>query len=171
MPHRVEDSNKVLGETFEPDTLECENCGQYNSSQLVYCHICAKSVANTDTTSAQKEQLTRQIIESALKDFGIYWRPLKDRGIPSDEASTLKEARNKVKRAKEWGLKNGHPNITTVEEQWDHDDTHGYLKACLKVLRFARGTRLYHSRSRNPTFYQPFEGQWPDVYLLYAVEY
>ena len=122
MPHRVEDSNKVLGETFEPDTLECENCGHYNSSQLVYCHYCAKSLANTDTTSAQKEQLTRQIIESALKDYGCYWRPLKDRGIPSDEASTLKEARNKVKRAKDWGLKNGYPNITTVEERWDHDE-------------------------------------------------
>ena len=64
MPHRVEDSNKVLGETFEPDTLECENCGEYNDPQLVFCRICAKSLANTDTTSAQKEQLIGKIIES-----------------------------------------------------------------------------------------------------------
>ena len=108
MPDRVEDSKQVLGETFKPDSLECENCGNYNSSQLVYCQNCAKILAAPDTTSEQKEHLARQIIESTLKDYGIYWRPLLDRGVPSDEAAVLKEARNKVKRATAWG-KTGLP--------------------------------------------------------------
>jgi hypothetical protein len=112
----------VLGETFKPDSLECENCGNYNSSQLVYCQNCAKFLAAPDTTSEQKEHLARQIIESTLKDYGIYWRPLLDRGVPSDEAAALKEARNKVKRAKAWGQKNGHPDIVTVEQRWDNDE-------------------------------------------------
>ena len=122
MPDRVEDSKQVLGETFKPDSLECENCGHYNSAQLVYCQNCAKILAAPDTTSEQREHLARQIIESTLKDYGIYWRPLLDRGVPSDEAAVLKEARNKVKRAKEWGQKNGHPEIVTVEQRWDHDE-------------------------------------------------
>ena len=96
----------------------------------------------------KKEHLTRQIIESALKDYGCYWRPLLDRGIPSDEASILKEARNKVKRAKVWGLKNNYPNITTVEERWDHDD---WFRSEQKQLGWTREdmveqTELSHKR-------------------------
>ena len=121
MPDWVEDSKQALGETFKPDNLECDSCGHHNGAQFLYCQNCAKILAAPDTTSEQREQLTRQIMESTLKDYGIYWRPLLDRGIPSDEAAVLKEARNKVKRAKEWGQKNGHPEIVTVEQRWDHD--------------------------------------------------
>ena len=87
-------------------------------------------------------------MESTLKDYGIYWRPLLDRGIPSDEAAVLKEARNKVKRAKEWGQKNGHPEIVTVEQRWDHDTWFKSEQIKLGLTRsdMIEWTELSHNR-------------------------
>ena len=117
-----EDSKLVLGETFKPEKLECENCGHKNSTQFLYCSYCAKGLVAQDTTSEQREKLTNQKIESTLKEYGLYWKECTVRGIPSQQAKCRKEARKKVERAKEWGKKNGVPDIVTVEERWDVDE-------------------------------------------------
>jgi len=33
-----EESKQALGETFKPDSLECENCAHQNGTQFRYCH-------------------------------------------------------------------------------------------------------------------------------------
>ena len=99
-----------------------KNCGHKNSLQYLYCSQCSKGLVAQDTTSEQREQLTNQVIESTLKEHGLYWKELTVRGIPSVQAKCRKEARNKVARAKEWGKKNGFPHIATIEERWDVDE-------------------------------------------------
>ena len=93
-----------------------------NSLQDFYCSSCKFGLTTQGTTPAQREKRTYDIIESALADYGFYWRPLIRRGVPSLRAKTRKEARNKIDQAKEWGEKNGHPWIETVEDRWDYDD-------------------------------------------------
>ena len=82
-----EDSKLVLGETLEPEKLECENCGHKNSLQYLYCSQCSKGLVAQDTTSEQREQFANQIIESTLKEHGLFWKGLTVRGIPSVQAN------------------------------------------------------------------------------------
>ena len=42
-----EDSKQVLGETFKPESLECENGAHQNSTQLFYCSYCAKKPSSS----------------------------------------------------------------------------------------------------------------------------
>jgi hypothetical protein len=99
----------------------------------------------------QKEKLTYNIMESALAEYGLYWRPLTHRGIPSLQAKTRKEARNKVDRAKEWGQKNGYPWIETVEDRWDHDEMFGETVEELNMTRadMIDYTNLSYERSEH----------------------
>ena len=80
-----------------------------------------KGLVAQDTTSEQREQLTNKIIESTLKEHGLFWKGLTVRGVQSPQGKYRKEAWNKVDRAKKWGKENGFPHITTVEERWDVD--------------------------------------------------
>ena len=116
-----EDFKSALGDALEPEKQKCENCGFMNSLQDFYCSICKFALATQGTTPMQREKLTCNTIENALAEYGLYWRPLTHRGIPSLRAKTRKEARSKVGRTKEWGKKNGRPWIETVEDRWDYD--------------------------------------------------
>ena len=82
-------------------------------------------------------------MESALKEHGLYWRPLHARGVPSLQAKSRKEARNKVDRAKDWGQKNGYPWIATVEERWDVDE---YFRNTMKGSNMTREDMIEYTQ-------------------------